>query len=423
MKLCLKMTGCRNNRYELDRVLLWAAQNEVEIVQEQEASHCVINTCTVTHVADRKSRQMVRRTKHGNPALKMIVFGCGARGETASMKTVSESDVLLSTVDEVLDFLSEALTSEKRARASGKRMAGSADEPGGLRKKPRPTQRLRALVQVQDGCDTYCSYCIIAKARGPSKSRPADEIVEEVRARVAEGYREIVLTGINIGAYGCSLTTKPDESRFAGLLERILAETDASRLRISSLGPEFFNEKLFRVLAHPRVCPHIHLSVQSGSDAVLKRMNRRYTLADMDAVIHRLKADQPHIAITADLIVGFPEETDSEFSATAEFVRRHSPAKVHVFPFSSRRGTLAARMLQLPDPVKKSRAAALQSISDECRRNFIRSNAGRTASVLWERHLPHGFCEGLTDTYLRIVRKGDHPIGELTGEVTDGSET
>lgn len=444
------MTGCKNNRYELNQIILWAAKNVVELVtDESEADFCVINTCTVTHVADRKSRQLIRKTKNHNPRLKTIIFGCGARVQKEEFKRICEIDYLLPDLPTVLGFLGEQLT-EARSRNSqitsdhSRRrdwlcrsptnstesfgsIPPSSDEMGDT-----TSTRSRALVQVQDGCDNFCAYCITVLARGRSKNRPEDEIIAEINDRVKEGYNEVVLTGINIGAYGCSKTTKPEESKLAELLQAILDKTDIQRIRLTSMGPEYFfhesgarnqepaykfNNQLFEILKNTRICRHIHLAVQSGSDEVLKKMRRNYTVKQMDRIISRLTKDIPGIAITADVIVGFPEETDADFKKTVDFVRLNKLAKTHVFPYSARKGTAAAEMEQIADKVKKKRAKKLQQIADKFRKEFIGSQIGKKASVLWEKESRLGLLEGLTDNYIRVRKKGYYFRRSVTYEV------
>jgi threonylcarbamoyladenosine tRNA methylthiotransferase MtaB len=393
MKIALKMTGCKNNRYELDRILRWAIDSGVPVVREDEADFCVINTCTVTRTADRKSRQMVRRTKNSNSRLKTIVFGCGARVQKKDFNNMEETDYLLSDVESVIGFL------EKQFRKCGTDAV------------PAVKTRSRALVQIQDGCDNFCSYCVIALARGRSKSRPQAEIINEINERTAEGYNEIVLTGINIGAYGASSTKKPEESGLADLLDEILDKTDVKRIRLSSLGPEYFSGRLFDVLKNPRICRHIHLSIQSGSDTVLKRMMRNYDIKKTEKIIKNLKKNIPGIAVTTDIIVGFPEESDKEFMETMDFAGRNRFAKIHVFPYSVRQGTPAAGMKQIPDKIKKERSASLQKLADKCRDEFINGQIGKKVSVLWDNK-----GKGVTDNYIRVNIKTPHQVRHITIE-------
>ncbi|MBU0727224.1 tRNA (N(6)-L-threonylcarbamoyladenosine(37)-C(2))-methylthiotransferase MtaB [Patescibacteria group bacterium] len=398
MKIALKMTGCKNNRYELDQILRWAIGNQIPVVKEEDADYCIINTCTVTHVADKKSRQMVRRTKNNNKELKTIVFGCGARMQREDFEKIMEVDYLLPDMQSVIEFLEENLDICR----------------GGDVNAPTGDERSRVLTQVQDGCDNYCTYCIIAAARGKSQSREFEDIIDEINEHYKNGYNEVVLTGINIGAYGASSTKKPEESRFAELLELILEKTDIPRIRISSLGPEYFSEDLFEVLQNPRICRHIHLSIQSCSDTVLERMKRNYTVKDVENVIKRLKKDIPGVAITTDIIVGFPEETEKEFKETMDFVKKNPLAKAHVFPYSIRKNTLAAQMEQVDDDTKKKRAKELQKLADKQRKDFIKSQIGKKISVLWENN-----DEGLTDNYIRVKNTQDkEPFSESATGLT-----
>jgi len=277
--------------------------------------------------------------------------------------------------------------------------------------------RARALIQIQDGCDNYCAYCAIVAARGRSKNHPADQIIEVIKRYEKQGFTEVMLTGINIGAYGASSTKKPKESRLAELLEQILDETKIRRIRLGSLGPQYFSENLFRILKNPRICRHIHLSIQSGSDPVLKRMGRRYSVEDVERVIRRLQKDIPGVAITTDIIVGFPEETEAEFKETLDFVERNKLSKIHVFPYSIRPNTVAAKMKQVSENVKKERAKKLEEVGHELRRQFIKSQLGKIASVLWHKELKPGVWEGLTENYIKIVKKGDMKRRVVTKEV------
>jgi len=409
MKIAVKMTGCRNNRYELDQILSWAVKNGVSVVSEDEADYCIINTCTVTHVADKKSRQMVRRTKNSHKKLKTIVFGCAARMQKEAFKEINEIDYLIDDLPSVIQFLEQVNIKEQQSK----------DTEDVNIDYHSPT-RSRALTQIQDGCDNYCSYCIICQSRGKSKNRPEQEIIDEIKKHEEDGFNEVVLTGINIGAYGCEMTTDYKNSQFADLLEKILKETTIPRIRISSLGPEYFTEKWYEVLKNSRICRHIHLSIQSGSTSVLERMKRNYTAEQVEQVIQKLKETIPGIAITTDIIVGFPEETDEEFAETLAFAERNQLAKAHVFPYSIRQNTVAATMKQVPDEVKKERAKKLQAIVDRSREKFLDDQIGKKASVLWEKMINEMMMEGLTDNYIRVQKKGDlSMIRTISEEVVD----
>ncbi|MBN2087232.1 tRNA (N(6)-L-threonylcarbamoyladenosine(37)-C(2))-methylthiotransferase MtaB [Candidatus Peregrinibacteria bacterium] len=396
------MTGCKNNRYELDQILRWAIENGVSVVREEDADYCIINTCTVTQTADKKSRQMIRKTKNQNPKAKNIVFGCGARAQKDDFGKIMEIDYLLTDLSAVIELLDEQIDYHRRLDSRIEPSDGQLSEQ----------TRSRALTQVQDGCDNYCAYCIIASTRGASKNRKTDDIIEEIRNHVRNGYNEVVLTGINVGAFGCTSTRKPKETKFSELLDEILDKTTIPLIRISSLGPEYFNEDLYRVLQNPRICRHIHLSIQSGSTSVLERMKRQYNADDVEKVIQRLKKDIPGIAITTDIIVGFPEETDEEFEETMEFVKRNPLAKAHVFPYSIRKNTLAAKMEQVDDETKKKHAKKLQILADKQRKEFIEGQIGKKVKIIWENH-----DEGLTDNYIRVKSDDEREVMSVSEEV------
>lgn len=410
MKIALKMTGCKNNRYELDQILLWAAKNGMEITtNEEEADYCIINTCTVTHVADKKSRQLVRKTKHSNQKTKTIVFGCAARMQKDQFEKINEIDHLAADVKGVIQVLkNEIKKNPGNLKSKSEKLApcmAQIDHPGLFRS--------RALVQIQDGCDNYCSYCIIAAARGKSVNRSSQEIIDEINEYHEAGFNEAVLTGINIGAYGASMTIKPEEARLFELLSEILAKTNIPRIRLSSMNPEFFDERLYKVLANPRICRHIHLSIQSGCDSVLEKMRRPYTAQHMAEVIKRLKADIPGMAISSDIIVGFPGETKENFEETMNFVKQNPLAKIHAFPYSIRQNTVASKMKQIPFAIKKDRNRRLNALGDEQRKEFIQGQIGQKATVIWEKRIESGVMEGLTDHYIRVREKSRAPIRSI----------
>lgn len=405
MKIALNMTGCKNNRYELDQVLKWAIRNKVPVVKESEADFAVINTCTVTSIADKKSRQLIRRTKNNNPELKTIVFGCAARMQKKAFEEIMEVDALFDNMQEVIKYLESNIGDMKRC------------DDASLITSGEDFTRSRALVQIQDGCDNYCSYCIIVSARGKSENRLQEDIIAEINDHVAHGFNEVVLTGINIGAYGASTTTKPEENTFAELLEAIFEKTDIKRLRASSLGPEYFNEKWYKVMKNPRFSRHLHLSIQSGSNSVLKRMRRNYTAEHVAEVIAQVRKFAPDLAITNDIIVGFPGETDAEFEETIKFVKENKLAKAHIFPYSERQNTLAATIKQLPVELRRERAKKLQKVADKSHHEFIKKQIGKKADVLWEYSRTAGFQEGITDNYIRVRMKGEHTLKSISTEV------
>ena len=261
--------------------------------------------------------------------------------------------------------------------------------------------RTRAFVKIQDGCDNACTYCIVHILRGPVRSRPLEEVVAEIAERVREGYQEAVLTGVNIGAYGRDLGL---ESGLAGLIAAILDRTDLPRLRLSSVEPWDVDEPLLALWPNPRLCRQLHLPLQSGCEATLRRMGRRITAAGYARLLERIRAAVPEMAVTTDIIVGFPGEDEAEFAESLAFVERMEFARLHVFPFSPRPGTPAARMGgQVPEPVMQERAARMRDLGERLAARYRRRFLGQEMAVLWERRRRDGFWHGLTDNYLQVV--------------------
>ncbi|MBI4305686.1 MAG: MiaB/RimO family radical SAM methylthiotransferase, partial [Chloroflexi bacterium] len=311
----------------------------------ERADLYLINTCTVTHVADRKSRQLIRRAKGFNPAGRVAVTGCLVEAAPQDVERMPEVDLLLGKgkQDEVARAFDGALGRPGQAEVASPCSHCRAHAP-----------RTRAFVKVQDGCDAFCSYCIVPYTRGGPESAPADRVVAEIAARVEEGYREVVLTGIHMGKYRSAGGTA-----LVDLIRRILDETGIRRLRLSSVEPRDFPEALLDLMAGGRLARHVHLPLQSGCDATLARMGRGYTAGQYGELAGRIRARVPDAAITTDFMVGFPGETDAEFYESLEFARSVGFSKMHVFPFSVRPGTPAAAMPgQVPESVKKERGEA-----------------------------------------------------------------
>jgi threonylcarbamoyladenosine tRNA methylthiotransferase MtaB len=397
MRIYVSSLGCKLNQSEMDALAMRLAQKGHQVVATPaEADLCVLNTCTVTHVAAQKSRQALRRLHRDNPQARLIATGCYAELDPDDLRGLPGVELVAGNREK------ERLEGRIAAGASGGQIAGVLPFPP----LTIPRRRTRALVKIQDGCDNACTYCIIHVARGPQRSRPADEIVAEVQARLAAGHQEIVLTGVHIGAYGRDRLDGSAGRDLWTLVRRILAETDVPRLRLSSIEPWDLTEQAFSLWHDPRLCRHLHLPLQSGCDATLRRMARRYTAAEFGALVAAARAAIPDLAVTTDLIVGFPGETDHEFAESQAFVQAQSFARLHVFPFSLRPGTLAAQMPgQVPPPVKAGRARLMRAAGTASARAFQRNFVGRTLDVLWEssRQDHQGTVwSGLTDNYLRV---------------------
>ena len=394
MRIYVNSLGCKLNQSEMDTLARrLAADGHQLVAAPAEADLCVLNTCAVTHVAAQKSRQALRRLHRDNPQARLLATGCYAQLTPEDLRELPGVEMVVGNQEK--DRLEELLGSSVPVLDA---LAPPAIAP--------PT-RTRALVKIQDGCDNACTYCIIRVARGPQRSRPASQILAEVRERRAAGHQEIVLTGVHIGAYGRDRQRESDESDLWALVDRILAETDLPRLRLSSIEPWDLSEQAFRLWDDPRLCRHLHLPLQSGCNATLRRMARRYTTAEFHAWVTAARSAIPGLAVTTDLIVGFPGETDDEFAESLAFVQEMGFSRAHVFPYSARPGTPAARMPgQVPAQIRAERALTLRDVASTSQRAFSQSFIGQTLNVLWE-SLREGeggpAWSGLTDNYLRIA--------------------
>lgn len=380
--------GCRLNAYE----------SEVVRARAQAAGMnegVIVNTCAVTGEAERQARQAIRRARRRNPEATIVATGCAVQVDPEGFAAMPEVDRVVGNREKLTI---EGFAPDAGARDVGTRtLLGHARDAGaramvGDIMAARETaghlvagyeDRARAVVQVQNGCDHRCTFCIIPFARGPSRSVPLGALVADVRVLVANGHREVVLSGVDLGHYGADLPGRPS---LGDAVRRLLrAVPELPRLRLSSIDPVEIDASLERLLAEePRLMPHLHLSLQAGDDMVLKRMKRRHTRADVLALCERLRGLRPEIAFGADLIAGFPTETPAMFENTRRLVAEAGLVWLHVFPYSPRPGTPAARMPQVPKPERRARAAALREAGEGPRRRFLQGRVGRAAKVLLE---------------------------------------
>jgi threonylcarbamoyladenosine tRNA methylthiotransferase MtaB len=414
MKVYLSSLGCKLNESELEAwTRQFAAQGDEIVSDVREADLCVVNTCTVTQVAAHKSRGLVKKVAHANGNAKIVVTGCYATlspDQALSLPNVAllvpnrEKDQLVALAGEKLADLgyqmaesgcrlpeaaSGELTSESYPRLSsvesGGNLSMSPIAKGGGRGVPHP--RTRAFVKIEDGCNMSCTYCIIPFARGRARSQPQHEIVAQVARLVDNGYQEVILTGVQISDYHIE-ERAPGRGRLRGLcslVREILDKTALPRLRLTSVAPWDLDEELLDLLSDERLCRHLHLSLQSGSTGVLRRMRRPYTAEQYAEAVARARAKVPDVGITTDVIVGFPGESEVEFEEALAFVERIKFARVHVFPYSARAGTVAAQFpLQVSEVVKDARAKAMQRVADVSAKNFASKFLGRTLRVLFE---------------------------------------
>lgn len=417
-KAALHNLGCKVNSYETEAMQQLLEENGYEIVSfEEEADVYIINTCTVTNIADRKSRQMLHRARKMNPDAAVVAAGCyvQARGqevlEDGAVDMIignNQKNQLIPMLEgwfaarEEQDFVPSALLDLTRV---------TEYENMNIRKTAEHT---RAFLKVQDGCNQFCSYCIIPYARGRIRSRRLEDVQAEVRGLAAAGYQEIVLTGIHLSSYGLDFGTEektPDAPFGHGLQKLILALAEIEgirRIRLGSLEPRIITREFVEALAGcGKICPHFHLSLQSGCDSVLKRMNRHYTSEEYLNKCQLLREGFEQPAITTDVIVGFPGETEEEFAATMAFVEKVHFYEMHVFPYSRRQGTVADRMPdQVPEPVKKERSHQMLALADRMSQEYCDSFVGRQVSVLLEEQDPEGYMVGYTKEYIRVQKEG-----------------
>lgn len=389
--------GCKLNQAEtevLARQLTAAGYELVSTVEE--ANVYVLNTCTVTHIADRKSRHLLRQARRRNPDIRTVAIGCYAEGAPSDLTGI--------------DGVALVLDNEQKPQLL-RRLEESGCLSRPLAPQANPSlngRRARAFVKVQDGCHSSCAYCIVPLVRKNENSVADTGIIHDIQQLVAEEVKEVVLTGTEIGRYSY------EGVNLAGLVRRILAETGIARLRLSSLQPQQVSPELMELWHDRRLCPHFHLSLQSGSDAVLGRMRRRYNLHDYRGAVSMIRVARPEAAVTTDIIVGFPSETDEEFRQGLDFCRRMEFARSHVFTYSPRRGTEAARMpCQVGAPVKKQRSRQMLALAAECARSFNGKFLGKEVAVLWEK-ADKSLWSGHTDNYIKVYAKSDQ---DLTGRM------
>lgn len=391
MNIYLCSLGCRLNQSEVESLARrFAAAGHTVVGDPAQANVCVVNTCAVTAGAERKSRRRVSALARANPETRIAVVGCYA---TLSPQRCA-----------ALPGVAWVIPNAEKDRTT-KIVLPSPSLP--LSPSP-PLLRTRAFVKVQDGCDNHCTYCIIRLLRGPARSRPVAQVVTEVQALVEAGYQEAVLTGVNLGAYGHDLGL-PDGLH--ALIVALLAHTDLPRLRLSSLEPWNLNETFFGLWENPRLCRQLHLPLQSGCDETLRRMGRRITTREFTRLVQAARTTVPGLAVTTDVIVGFPGEDETAFRASYDFVAAIEFARVHVFPYSPRPGTAATRLPdRVPRQVRRARARTMRELGAKQSSRFRRRFVGREMEVLWEQRRHDGLWAGLTDNYLRVVTRTESDL-------------
>ena len=403
MRIAIYTLGCKVNQYETQAMEQELAAQGHELVDfEQPADAYIINTCSVTAVSDKKSRQMIRRARKLNPDA--IVAACGCYVQTHTDEVLELGIDLVGGTGQRMEFLRQLLTAaEKKTRV----LVDDALHRHEFEILPAGGQmsRTRAMLKVEDGCRNFCTYCIIPFARGPVRSLPISEAVAQTGQLAAEGYQEVVITGIEISSWGQDLD---GEKSLMDLLEAVSAAAGEMRLRLGSLEPRTITEDFCRRAAKlMNLCPHFHLSLQSGCDETLRRMNRRYDTERFYKSVTLLREFFPGVAITTDLITGFPGETEEEFQKTLDFIRRCEFAQIHVFPYSVRPGTRAAAMEQLPKSVKEERAARAGEVAAQLHEQYLQSCVGQVYPVLFEQPGREGEFTGHAPNYMEVTAPGE----------------
>lgn len=403
MKVFLTTLGCKLNFAEVDQFSEQFVNAGYGLSDTAAGADVqIVHTCTVTGMADKKSRQIIRKAKRDNPQALLMVSGCYAETSPGVLNGLPEVDLVVG----------------QRQKANIVQLAesiGAAPNPyeDGVMPHPLPLVplRTRAFIKIMDGCNDFCAYCIIPHSRGRVASVAADDIVAEVQNKLSKGHKEIVLTGVSIGAYGEDRGPKRSTTNLVQLIHRILDETDVQRLRITSLEPHDFDPALCELFRDPRICPHLHLCLQSGSNGVLKRMRRRYDTAEFASIVDGLRAVNPGISITTDVIVGFPCETDAEFDEACAFIEKVRFADLHVFRYSAREGTRAAAFEgQIDDDTKKARSERLIALGSTLAGRYLANQVGEKRNVLFEtREEKNGitYWQGLSENYVRMYVRSD----------------
>jgi len=396
-KVALDTLGCKLNQAETELLAKQFAEAGYKLVSPaDEADVYILNTCTVTHIADRKSRHLLRLAHGRNPDALVVATGCYAERVPREIARIEGVDLVLG--NEQKPHLVQLLEETGRL---GRPLSVQMDSTSSL----HAGFRTRAFIKVQDGCNSFCSYCIVPLVRGREKSLPVAQVVAEVGHRIANGYKEVVLTGTEIGSYSYNGVN------LRGLLEHILAETDVTRLRLSSLQPQEISPELVSLWRDNRLCCHFHLSLQSGSDGVLNRMKRRYSISDYQQSVSLVRTLVPEAAITTDIIVGFPGEASAEFEQSYKICQELGFARIHVFPYSPRQGTQASQIPnQVEDRVKKERSQRMLVLAKESAQNFSQQFLGKTMPVLWEKRSDDSIWSGLTDNYIKVYTRSDEDL-------------
>ena len=409
MKIAFYTLGCKVNQYESQAMSEKMAANGFEVVAPDEDSDVyVINSCTVTAESDRKTRQAVRKFKRNHPESIVVLTGCMPQAFPQDAEKLEQADIVLGNKNnyKLLDLI-------KQYFGCGQRIIDIEDHQTGDKFTGNVIsgfdRRTRAIVKIEDGCNRFCSYCIIPYSRGRVRSKPIDELREELEQLSEAGYAEVVLVGINLSAYGTDIGLSICDA------VELAAGMNFQRIRLGSLEPDHITDEVIARLAKiEKFCPQFHISLQSGCDNTLKAMNRHYTAVEYAELCEKLRNNFTDATITTDIMVGFPTESEEDFAENVRFAQMIGFEKVHVFPYSPREGTRAAKMPQIEKSVKEKRSHIMIEKTEEVRQSFLKSQIGKTVDVLFETRHSDGFVEGYTKNYTPVKVKKEIPCGVIS---------
>lgn len=420
MKVKLYTLGCKVNQYETQEITEDLLRHGYEItLSDLQADIFIVNSCTVTAESDRKTRQTVRRLKRNYPKSVVVLTGCMPQAFPDMAKELDAADIVLGNKDNInlISRLNSFFESKKRqvninSHIAGERFTGAPITDF--------NERTRAIVKIEDGCDRFCSYCIIPTAKGRVRSKPVEEIENEVNTLSRNGFCEVVLVGINLSAYG-----KDSGEKFYDAVRAACRPENIKRVRLGSLEPDHITDEVICELAKlPKLCPQFHISLQSGCNSTLKRMNRHYTAEDYYELCEKLRKNFTDCTLTTDIMVGFAGESDEDFTQTVEFAKKVGFEKIHIFPYSVRQGTRAAEFDgQIEKSVKEKRAAILNETAVMLRRNFLKNQVGRTLEIIPESKHKNGYSFGYTANYTPVMVKGELEEGKpINVLITDSDD-
>ncbi len=413
-KIAFITLGCKVNLYDTEAMAELFTEKGYEVVDfEEYADVYLINTCTVTNLGDKKSRQMIRRAKRINPNSVVVATGCYAQVASEEVAKIEGINIVIGTKNrsEIVETVENYVAENGVVNNVSDIMGEKEFEPLQI---SRLTNRTRAYIKIQEGCNRYCTYCIIPYARGPIRSRKPEEVIEEVKKLAENGFKEVVLTGIHVASYGLDL----GNITLADIIEKVHSVDGIERIRFSSMEPLAIDDEFVTRMAKlPKVCDHYHLSLQSGCNRTLKRMNRKYNAEQYAEACERLRNAFPNVAITTDIIVGFPDETEEDFKESLAFAERMKLDKIHTFPYSPKKGTPAAKMKnQISGDIKSQRSKEMIALSDKMNIDFLNNNIGKTVPVLFE-DMENGFWQGHTTNYIKVLAKSDENLNNKIVDV------